>query len=45
METVVQLSQQKPDDVIEVELDLDELYITASETKATYQEIKEYVSE
>lgn len=45
VETVVQLSQQKPDDVIEVELDLDELDITASETKATYQEIKEYVSE
>ena len=45
VETVVQLSQQKPDDVIEVALDLDELDITASETKATYQEIKEYVSE
>ncbi len=45
VETVVQLSQQKPDDVIEVDLDLDELDITASETKATYQEIKEYVLE
>ena len=45
IETVVQLSQQKPDDVIEVDLDLDELDITASETKATYQEIKEYVLE
>lgn len=45
VETVVQLSQQKPDDVIEVELDLDELDITASETKATYQEIKQYILE
>ena len=45
IETVVQLSQQKPDDVIEVELDLDELDITASEKKATYQEIKQYILE
>ncbi len=45
VETVVQLSQQKPDDVIEVELDLDELDITASEKKATYQEIKQYILE
>lgn len=43
VETVVQLSQRKPDDVIEVELDLDEFDITASETKATYQEIRQYV--
>ena len=43
METVVLLSQQKPDDVIEVDLDLDELDITSAESKATYQEIKEYV--
>ncbi|MCM1543291.1 MAG: 23S rRNA (uracil(1939)-C(5))-methyltransferase RlmD, partial [Blautia sp.] len=40
VETVVQLSQRKPDDVIEVDLDLDELDLTASEMKATYQEIK-----
>ena len=42
-ETVVLLSQQKPDDVIEVDLDLDELDITSAEAKATYQEIKDYV--
>ena len=45
VETVVQLSQQKPDDVIEVELDLDELDITASEKKATYHEINQYILE
>lgn len=43
VETVVLLSQQKPDDVIEVDLDLDELDITSAEAKATYQEIKDYV--
>lgn len=37
------LCQQKPDDYIDVELDLDELDATSAETKATYQEIKEYV--
>ena len=40
LETVVLLSQQKPDDTIEIELDLDELDATSAETKATYQEIK-----
>lgn len=43
VETVVLLSQQKPDDTIEIDLDLDELDATAAETKATYEEIKEYV--
>ena len=42
-ETVVLLSQQKPDDTIEIDLDLDELDATSAETKATYQEIKDYV--
>lgn len=42
-ETVVLLSQQKPDDVIEVEIELDELDLTSAESKATYAEIKEYV--
>ena len=42
-ETVVTLSRKIPDDVIEVDLNLDELDITASESKATYPEIKEYV--
>ena len=40
METVVLLSQQKTDDTIEIDLDLDELDATSAETKATYQEIK-----
>ena len=43
VETVMLLCQQKPDDHIYVELDLDELDATSAETKATYQEIKEYV--
>ena len=34
---------QKPDDTIEIDLDLDELDATSAETKATYQEIKDYV--
>ena len=43
VETVVLLSQQKPDDTIEIDLDLDELDATSAETKAAYQEIKDYV--
>ncbi len=43
VETVVLLSQQKPDDVIEVERELDELDLTSAESKATYAEIKDYV--
>ena len=42
-ETVVLLSKQKPDDTIEIDLDLDELDATSAELKATYQEIKDYV--
>ena len=45
LETVVLLSKQKPDDTIEIDLDLDELDATAAETKATYEEIKAYVWE
>ena len=37
------LLAQKPDDTIEIDLDLDELDATSAETKATYQEIKDYV--
>ena len=40
VETVVLLSQQKPDDTIEIDLDLD---ATSAELKVTYQEIKDYV--
>jgi hypothetical protein len=42
-ETVVLLSQRKPDDRIEVEIELDELDLTSAESKATYAEIKDYV--
>jgi 23S rRNA (uracil1939-C5)-methyltransferase len=43
VETVALLSQQKPDDRIEVEIELDELDLTSAESKATYAEIKDYV--
>ena len=43
VETVILLSQQKPDDTIEIDLDLDELDATTAETKATYEEIKAYI--
>ncbi|MCB6992015.1 23S rRNA (uracil(1939)-C(5))-methyltransferase RlmD [bacterium 210820-DFI.6.37] len=45
VETVVLLFQQKPDDRIEVEIELDELDLTSAESKATYKEIQEYVLE
>ena len=42
VETVVLLSQlkQKPDDYINVTIELDDVDITPVETKATYDEIK-----
>ena len=43
VETVVLLSQQKPDDTIEIDLDLDELDATSAELKATNPEIKDFV--
>ena len=43
VETVVLLSQRRPDEHINIKLDLSELDITAAEAKATYQEIKDYV--
>lgn len=43
VETVVTLSRKTPDDVIEIDLDLDELDRTASESQATYPRIKKYV--
>ena len=47
LETAVLLSQlkQKPDDYINVTIELDDMDITSAETKATYDEIKEYVFE
>lgn len=41
VETVVCLSQQKPDDHIEIEINLDEIDATSAETKATYHEYVE----
>ncbi len=43
VETVVLLSQRRPDTHIDIKFDLSERDITAAETKATYQEIKDYV--
>ncbi len=47
VETVVLLSQlkQKPDNYINVTIELDDVDITSVETKATYDEIKKYVAE
>ena len=41
----MKLSKLKADKHIEVELEMDELDLTAAESKATYQEIKNYVLE
>lgn len=43
VETVIILSRKIPNDHIEVDLALDELDATSAETKATYEEIKDYV--
>ena len=47
VETVVLLSQlrQKPDDYIDVDIDVAELEGTSAESKATYEKIKKYVAE
>lgn len=47
IETVVLLSQlrQKPDDYIDVDIDVAELEGSSAETKATYEKIKKYVAE
>ena len=45
VETVCLLSKLHSDQHIEVELQMDELDLTAAESKATYEEIKEYVLE
>ena len=37
--------KQKPDDYINVTIELDDVDITPVETKATYDEIKKYVAE
>ena len=43
VETVVLLSQRRPDDYVKVKIDLDDYELTKIESKATYGEIKEYV--
>ena len=43
IETVVQLVRKKPDTYIDITVDMDELDLTSSEAKATYDEIKEYI--
>ena len=45
VEAVCLLSKLKSTQHIEVELNMDELDLTSGEKKATYQEIKDYVSE
>ena len=45
VETVCLLSKLNVKEHIEVELDMDELDLTTAESKATYEEIKEYVLE
>ena len=45
VEAVILLSKLHSKHHIEVELDMDELDLTAAESKATYQEIKDYVKE
>lgn len=45
VETVVLLSQRRPDTTIDVNLDISELEVSKAETKATYEEIKSFVLE
>ena len=43
VETVISLSQQRLDHYVRVSLDLDDMDVTPAESKASYQEIKDYV--
>lgn len=43
VETVVKLVRKKADAYVDITVDMDELDLTASEAKATYQEIKDYI--
>ena len=45
VETVMSLVQQKPDDIVKVGIDADELAVTKAESKATYGEIQAHVKE
>jgi hypothetical protein len=43
VETVISLSQQRPDHYVRVGIDLDDMDVTPAESKASYQEIKDWV--
>ena len=43
VETVVKLVRKAPDAYIDITVDMDELDLTDSEAKATYEEIKQYI--
>ena len=45
IETVVLMSQQKPDDTIHVGIDLKPEDVTVAESKATYAELQAYIEE
>lgn len=45
VEAVVLLSQQKPDEHVRIQIDLDELDETSAETKATYDKIRDWVGD
>ena len=45
VETVMSLVQQKPDDIVKVGIDADELAVTKAESKATYGGIQAHVKE
>ena len=45
VETVVQLVRKTPDAHVDLKIDMDELDLTASEAKATYEKIKQYIAD
>lgn len=45
VETVVLLSRQTPDDYLEVNVELDDDFLTKAESKGTYDQIKQYIYE
>lgn len=45
VETVVLLVRKTPDTYIDITVDMDEIDLTSSEAKATYEEIKDYAFE
>ena len=42
-ETVISLSQQRPDHYVHIGIDLDDMDVTPAESKVSYQEIKDWV--